>query len=79
MPIKIRQKSGQVLNVAGDCALEILDTTGRLAIAITQAPSGLISILTPGDPMFTAYVHATKQRASKVHLHEPAPQKPVAF
>ena len=71
--VRLRKSSGEVISVVDNCAVEITDGMGNLAVAIIKQAGGSIHILTPGDPLFNAHLLVTKQRASKVVVHEPAP------
>ena len=69
--VRIRKHNGEVVPVADNLAIEIVDGLGNLATVIIQQAGGSIHILTPGDPLFNAHLLVTKQRASRVIVHEP--------
>lgn len=69
--VRIRKNTGEVIPVADKCAIELLDGLGNLAVVVIQQAGGSVHILTPGDPLFNAHLIVTKQRASKVIVHEP--------
>ena len=74
--VRVRKNTGEVISIADKCAIEITDSLGNLATVIIQQAGGSIHILTPGDSLFNAHLLVTKQRASKVIIHEPvAPVK----
>ena len=74
--IRVRQRNGEVVELGSAVAVEFIDTNGKLAAAITQSGGGMVTILTPGDPVFNAYANVNKLATSKVHVHEPFQSKP---
>lgn len=52
------------------CALEIVDDKGRLAVVVTQSPSGSVQISTPGSLLFADYCRKIGGVPSTVHVHE---------
>lgn len=75
MPLQLRNIRGEVQPLDKTHVIEILDMSGNLAVVVTQSPTGSISILTPGDPQFSAHANVTRQRISKVRVHAPSPDK----
>ncbi len=69
--LQIRKKNGDVVPIDSSVAVEFVDTTGKLAVVITQSPGGSVNIVTPGDPVFNAYLHISGLRQSRVAVHEP--------
>ncbi len=72
--VRLRNQKGEIVATPGNCAIEILDNLGNLGVVVIQQADGSIHILTPGDPLFNAHLIVTKQKASKVAVHEPVPQ-----
>lgn len=69
--VRLRKQNGELISIDDKCAIEIIDGMGNLATVIVQQAGGSIHIITPGDPMFNAHLLVTKQRASRVVIHEP--------
>lgn len=76
MPVQLRSANGQVTPIGATHAIEVLDASGNLGLVVVQSPGGAINILTPGDPQFLAHANVTRQKVSKVVIHEPKPPKP---
>lgn len=74
--IRVRQRNGEMVELGSAVAVEFVDSTGKLAAAITQSGGGLVTILTPGDPVFNAYANVNKMTPSKVHVHDPFQKAP---
>lgn len=70
--VRLRHKDGTVTPISGQVAVEFLDSSGNLGAVILQKEGAAIHILTPGDPLFNTHLHVTKQRGSRVAVHEPA-------
>jgi len=80
MGLRIRKHTGEVSDVVTNCVIEVTDSNGDLGVVVIQRGGGSISVLTPGDPLFNAHLIVTKQKASKVEVHEPvAPVKGSPF
>lgn len=75
--VRLRQIDGATKPVGDIEAVEILDADNKLAALIFTDRRGVINVLTPGAPAFTAYCHAHGLRAATVHHHEPFAAKPI--
>jgi hypothetical protein len=71
MPLQLRGPDGQVIPIPGKPGeLEYTDDLGRLALVVIQRSGGSIRIITPGSAEFATYCRVTKQKPSRVHVHE---------
>lgn len=75
MPLVIRGNDRVPHRIDAAGAVEVVDKEGRLAVLITQSPSGSVQITTPGNPAFTAYCRRIGCVSSTVHVHEDYAQK----
>lgn len=70
MPLVIRGNDRRPHRVDSAGAVEVVDNEGRLAVVITQSPTGSVSIVTPGSPQFLSYCRLVGSVPSTVHVHE---------
>jgi hypothetical protein len=74
MRLRTRSAGGDAADIDRAVAVELVDEKGGLAVAIVQEPSGLVRILTAGDPAFHAYANNYGMRQARVAVHEPRPR-----
>lgn len=77
--LQIRKRNGDVTVVDSSVAVEFVDSTGKLAAAITQSSDGTVTILTPGDPVLNGYARVNNLALSKVSVHEPFTSRKVSI
>ncbi len=77
--VRLRKQNGETVLVNKMEAVEILDWEGNLGALVLSERSGTIRILTPGDPLFTAYCRAHGTAVANVHVHQPFPLQPASL
>lgn len=70
MPLIIRGNDRRPHRIDAAGVVEVIDNENRIAVVVTQSPSGSVQILTPGNILFKQYCDAVGGVASKVHVHE---------